>query len=198
MPRMQFWFEIGSTYTYLTVARIGRLAEAAGVEVEWRPFLLMPILVKAGMTQGPFLPYPGKTAYMWRDIERRAQEHGVPYRQPLKYPPDEVLTSARLALLGMQEGWGRRFVEEVFRLHWTQQLQIGTSGNIGGALQAAGQDPAAALERSRTPAIKAGLKTQTEEAEARGVFGSPSFMVGDELFWGDDRLEQAIAWARRD
>ncbi len=197
MPTMQFWFEIGSTYTYLTVARIGRAAQAEGVDVDWRPFLLSPILLKAGMTQGPFLPYPRKIAYMWRDIERRAQEHGAPYRQPLKYPPDEVLASARLALLGMHEGWGRAFVEAVFRLHWTQQVQIGTAENLTGALAAAGQEPAAAIERSRTPAIKEGLKAQTEEAEAKGIFGSPTFIVGDELFWGDDRLEQALAWAKR-
>jgi len=190
---MQFWFEIGSTYTYLTVARIGRAVQAEGVDVDWRPFLLPPILLKAGMTQGPFLPYPRKIAYMWRDIERRAQEHGVPCRQPLKYPPDEVLASARLALLGMQQGWGRAFVEAVFRLHWNQQVQIGTAENLTGALAAAGQEPAAAIERSRTPAIKEGLKAQTEEAEAKGIFGSPTFIVGDELFWGDGRLEQALA-----
>jgi 2-hydroxychromene-2-carboxylate isomerase len=121
----------------------------------------------------------------------------VPYLQPLKYPPDEVLGSARLALLGMQEGWGRRFVEAVFRLHWTQQVQIGTPENIGGALADAGQEPAAAIERSRTPAIKDRLKAQTVEAEAKGIFGSPTFIVGNELFWGDDRLEQALAWAKR-
>ncbi len=193
---LQFWFELGSTYTYLTVARIGRLAEAQGVDVDWRPFLLMPIMVKACMTQGPFLPYPRKTAYMWRDIERRAQEYGVPYRRPLKYPPDDVLASARLALLGIQEGWGGAFVEAVFRQHWTQLIQIGTPENIAGALVVAGQEPRAAIERSHTPAIKDGLRAQTELAEAKGIFGSPSFIVGDELFWGDDRLEQAMAWTK--
>lgn len=197
MPTIQFWFEVGSTYTYLTVARIQRLAETEGVEVDWRPFLLMPIMVKAGMTQGPFLPYPRKTEYMWRDIERRAAEQGTPYRRPLKYPPDEVLGTARLALLGLQEGWGRSFIEAVFSQHWTQQVQIGTTQNIASALSAAGQDVAAAVERSRTPAIKDALKAQTELAESKGIFGSPSFIVGDELFWGDDRLEQAIAWAKR-
>jgi 2-hydroxychromene-2-carboxylate isomerase len=196
MPTLQFWFEIGSTYSYLTVARIGRTAEAAGVDVEWRPFLLAPILQKAGMAQGPFLPYPIKTAYMWRDIERRAQEHGVPYLQPLKYPPDEVLGTARLALLGMHEGWGRVFVEQVFRLHWTRRIQIGTPENIAGALAAAGQEPQAAIERSRAPGLKEALRAQTELAESKGIFGSPTFIVGDELFWGDDRLEQAIAWAK--
>jgi 2-hydroxychromene-2-carboxylate isomerase len=196
MPTLQFWFEIGSTYSYLTVARIGRTAEAAGVDVEWRPFLLAPILQKAGMAQGPFLPYPIKTAYMWRDIERRAQEHGVPYLQPLKYPPDEVLGTARLALLGMHEGWGRVFVEQVFRLHWTRRIQIGTPENIAGALTAAGQEPQAAIERSRAPGLKEALRAQTELAESKGIFGSPTFIVGDELFWGDDRLEQAIAWAK--
>jgi 2-hydroxychromene-2-carboxylate isomerase len=101
----------------------------------------MPIMIKAGMTQVPFLPYPRKTAYMWRDSERRAQDHGVPYRRPLRYPPDDVLASARPALLGMQEGWGRAFVEAVFRQHWTQLIQIGTPQNTAGALLAARQQP---------------------------------------------------------
>jgi 2-hydroxychromene-2-carboxylate isomerase len=196
MRKIAFWFEFGSTYTYLTVARLRTAAAAAGVEVEWKPFLLMPLLIEQGMNLGPFLPYPRKIAYMWRDLERRAAEHGLPYRQPEKYPPEETLTSARLALLGAQEGWCASFVESAFHQHWTQGRLIGTADNIETALRQAGQDPEAALARARSPAIKEGLKLQTEEARRAGLFGSPSFLVGDELFWGDDRLEQAIAWAR--
>ena len=149
------------------------------------------------MDQGPFLPFPAKMAYMWRDIERRAAEHGMPYRRPSRYPVDEALTSARLALLGASEGWCRPFVEKAFELHWTQDVGIGTAANLDAALRHAGQDPEQAITRARGDANKQALKAQTEEAGALGLFGSPSFRVGDELFWGDDRLEQALAWARR-
>lgn len=196
MPSLQFWFEFGSTYTYLTVARIRRVAQEAGVEIEWKPFLLMPLMIEQGMAQGPFLPYPRKLDYMWRDLERRAAEHDIPYRKPSKYPPQETLTSARLALLGAMEGWCADFVEEAFRLHWTEDILIGTEDNIRAALRKAGRDPDEALRLAKTPAIKESLKQQTEEASRLGIFGSPTFIVEGELFWGDDRLEQAIAWAR--
>jgi 2-hydroxychromene-2-carboxylate isomerase len=196
MRKIAFWFEFGSTYTYLTVARLRRAADAAGVQVEWKPFLLMPLMVEQGMNLGPFLPYPRKIEYMWRDLQRRAAEHGLPYRRPEQYPPEETLTSARLALLGAQEGWCAQFVESAFHLHWAQGRPIGTADNIETSLRAAGQSPEETVARARSVAIKEGLKQQTEDARRAGLFGSPSFLVGDELFWGDDRLEQAIAWAR--
>jgi 2-hydroxychromene-2-carboxylate isomerase len=196
MQTLQFWFEFGSTYTYLTVARIRRVAQEAGVQVQWKPFLLMPLMIAQGMTQGPFLPYPRKLDYMWRDLERRAAEHDIPYRKPSKYPPEETLTSARLALVGAMQGWGPEFVEEAFRLHWTEDCLIGTPDNIRAALRKAGRDPEDALAMAKTPAIKEQLKAQTQEAADLGIFGSPTFMVEGEMFWGDDRLEQAIAWAR--
>lgn len=196
MAVLEFWYEFGSTYTYLTVGRIRRAALEAGVELAWRPFLLYPLLLKQGMTQGPFLPYPRKLGYMWRDIERRAEEHGLPYRKPAQYPPADVLTSARIAWLGGTEGWAATFTEAAFKLHWTEGRAIGSEDNLKAAVLASGQDPAAVLERVRSSEVKEGLKAQTEEAERRGVFGSPTFLVGKELFWGDDRLEQALRWAQ--
>ena len=79
---IEFWFELGSTYTYLTVARIESVARSRSIRVDWRPFLLMPIMIEQGMPGGPFLPYPNKLRYMWRDLERKAQRHGVNYRKP--------------------------------------------------------------------------------------------------------------------
>lgn len=196
MHEVNFWFEYGSTYTYLTVARIRKLAQTQGVKVHWKPFLLMPLMLEQGMNQGPFLPYPRKIEYMWRDIERRAAEHGIPYSRPSLYPPEEVLTSARLGVLGCREGWGEQFTEKVFALHWTENRLIGTEDNIRTSLESVGQDPTQAIERARTSENKAALKAQTEEAKRLGLFGSPSFLVDGELFWGDDRLEPAFEWAK--
>jgi 2-hydroxychromene-2-carboxylate isomerase len=196
MKPLDFWFEYGSTYTYLTVARIHALASAHGIGVVWRPFLVMPIMIEQGMTQGPFLPYPQKMRYMWRDLERRAALHGVPYRRPSHYPPN-TLNTARVGMVAAAGGWCQAFTERTFALHWTQDCPIGTEENLRAALAAVGQDYDAVAAQARSPATKDALKAQTDEAKARGLFGSPSFTVGDELFWGDDRLEEALAWAAR-
>ena len=195
MQAIDFWIEYGSTYTYLSVARIGRLAADAGVEVRWQPFLVMPIMAELGLTQGPFLPYPSKTAYMWRDIERRAHRHAVPYQRPSTYPVNSLLT-ARIGCVAAEEGWCRAFTEGVFALHWTQNILIGSEENLARALTALGQAPEAVIARAQTAPVKDRLKQQTERARSLGIFGAPSFTVGTELFWGDDRLEEAIEWAR--
>jgi 2-hydroxychromene-2-carboxylate isomerase len=195
MGRLQFWFEYGSTYTYLTVARIHALASAQGVEVDWRPFLLMPIMVEQGMSEGPFLPFPQKMRYMWRDLERRAALHGVPYRKPSHYPPNTLLT-ARIGTLAAAQGWCREFTERTFALHWTEDVQIGTEQNLRAALAALGKDPQEVIVRAQAPEIKERLRLHTDEARTLGIFGSPSFVANGELFWGDDRLEQALAWVR--
>jgi len=104
------------TYTYLSVARLGSIAQAYGIAVQWRPFLLMPIMTEQGMEKGPFLPYPAKLRYMWRDLERRARRYGISYRKPSVYPPNTLLT-ARIGRLAQGEGWCADFTTEVFRLH---------------------------------------------------------------------------------
>jgi 2-hydroxychromene-2-carboxylate isomerase len=190
--QLEFWFEYGSTYTYLTVARIGTVAAHAGVNVLWKPFLLAPLFAKAGLPQGPFLTFPAKMKYMWRDIERRAKQHRLPYRKPSVYPPNTLLT-ARLGLVAASEGWCADFTQAVFNRHWREDVPIGTPENFRQSIEALGRDPDHVIGQAELPANKTALRLQTEEAERRGVFGSPSFFVGDELFWGDDRLEEAIA-----
>jgi 2-hydroxychromene-2-carboxylate isomerase len=194
MQPVDFWIEYGSTYTYLSVARIGRLAAQAGVEVRWQPFLVMPIMAELGMTQGPFLPYPAKTAYMWRDIERRAARHGIAYRRPSAYPVD-MLATARVGCVAAGEGWCQAFTEKVFELHWTRDVAIGSADNLRTALQSLGRSPDEVLARAQAQSVKDQLRAQTARAKSLGVFGAPSFTVGTELFWGDDRLEEALQWA---
>lgn len=195
MSPIDFWIEYGSTYTYLSVARIGRLAAQAGIEIRWQPFFVMPIMVELGMTQGPFLPYPSKTNYMWRDIERRAAKHRIPYSRPSTYPVNSLQT-ARVACIGAQEGWCQAFTERAFELHWTQNVLIGSEQNLRGALHSVGQVPDDVIGRAQAQEVKDQLKSQTARAKSLGIFGAPSFTVGNELFWGDDRLEEAIEWAR--
>lgn len=195
MKTLEFWLEYGSTYSYLSVARIGALAARHGVQVVWQPFYLMPLLIEQGLPQGPFLPYPNKIDYMWRDIERRAARHGLAYRKPSTYPPNS-LAAARVALIAAREGWCQAFSEKVFALHWTEDRAIGSDDNLDTALRALGKDPAAVRAMAQSAHNKDALKAQTERARALKIFGSPSFVVDGELFWGDDRLDDALAWEK--
>jgi 2-hydroxychromene-2-carboxylate isomerase len=195
MGKLDFWFEYGSTYTYLAVARMHAMASRHGIEVRWRPFLLAPIMVEQGLAQGPFLPFQQKLRYMWRDLERRAATHGLPYRQPAHYPPNTLLT-ARVGMLAATEGWCREFTERSFALHWTEDIAIGSDANLSATLAALGRDASRVLSQAQSAANKDLLRAATDEAKALGLFGSPSFVTRGELFWGDDRLEDALAWAQ--
>lgn len=168
---------------------------AAGhrVTLDWQPFFLPPVREQQGLGF-PFPEASAKTAYMWRDLERRAATLGVPYRRPSAYPVNS-LPAARVALAGKAGGWCQRFTEEAFRLHWTEGRLIGTDDNMKQALGALGLDAAQVVQIANAPENKEALKAQTPRAIDRGIFGAPSFVVGNELFWGDDRLEDAIAWA---
>jgi 2-hydroxychromene-2-carboxylate isomerase len=195
MPTMEVWIEYASTYSYLTVARIGRLAAERGVSLDWQPFFLPPVREQQGLGF-PFPEASAKTAYMWRDLERRAARLGVPYRRPAAYPVNS-LPSARVALAGRRDGWCQRFTEEAFRLHWTEGRLIGSDDNLHSALGALGLDVAEVLALAQSAENKEALKAQTPRALERGIFGAPSFVAAGELFWGDDRLEEALDWAAK-
>ena len=193
MPTVEIWLEYASTYSYLTVARVGDLACKHGVTLDWQPLFLPPVRDQQSLGF-PFPEASARTAYMWRDLERRARRYGLPYRRPEQYPVNSLQT-IRVALLGAREGWCQAFTEEAFRLHWTQGTLIGTDENLGAALRHAGQDPARVVPAASSPENKEALKAQTPRALERGIFGSPSFVVSGELFWGDDRLEDALEFA---
>ena len=195
MARLEFWHEFASTYSYLAAMRIEDAAREAGVAVVWRPFLLGPIFAKQGWTSSPFNLYPAKGRHMWRDMARRAARRGLPLVRPEPFPQNS-LTAARLMLAGLEEDWGPRFARLVYLAEFGQGLDISSDAVLAPLVAEAGGDPQAAMLRARSDDIKARLRDSTAEAEAKGLFGAPSFVVGDELFWGDDRLEEAVAWAR--
>ena len=145
----------------------------------------------------PFADKPAKTRYMWRDIERRAQMYGLPAKLPAPYPAKQSIKANLAALVGMGEGWGRDFVRAAYR-RWMQDGQeTGSEPNLSGSLREIGQDPARVLALADLPETNARLMAETEAAKALGIFGSPTFAVGGEIFWGDDRLEDAVRWCRR-
>jgi 2-hydroxychromene-2-carboxylate isomerase len=195
MAALEFWYEFGSTYSYPAAMRIEPLAEKAGVELRWRPFLLGPIFKEFGWTDSPFNIYEAKGRYMWRDLTRICEGEGIPLKLPPVRFPQNGLKAARLALVGEGEGWTPAFTRAVFLANYAEQKDISDVETLGAILATLGVDADAALAEASTLPIKDRLKQQTEEAAARGIFGAPSFTIGDELFWGNDRLEAALAWA---
>jgi 2-hydroxychromene-2-carboxylate isomerase len=196
MAKLEFWYEFASTYSYLTVMRIEDAARAAGVDVEWRPFLLGPIFKSHGWETSPFNLYPAKGRYMVRDIERIAASRGLPFRMPDSFPANG-LHAARIALASEPAGWCGAFTRAAFEAQFARGEDISRSEVLVDLLSRIGVDPLKATGSASSPATKQALRLQTEIACQRGIFGAPSFITEDrELFWGDDRLEQALAWAR--
>jgi 2-hydroxychromene-2-carboxylate isomerase len=196
-PTLDFWFEFASTYSYPAGMRIAPLAEAAGVSVRWRPFLLGPIFKAQGWANSPFNLYPAKGAYMWRDLARICAALQLPFVRPSVFPQNS-LTAARVALVALEEGWGEDFCRAVYAAEFGAGRDIATAEAIADILGGVGREAGAVLQRAQSDAIKARLRAQNEEALRLGIFGAPSFVTADgELFWGNDRLESALAWAGR-
>jgi 2-hydroxychromene-2-carboxylate isomerase len=187
---LEFWFEFASTYSYLAAMRIEARAAEAGVPVLWRPFLLGPIFAKQGWNDSPFQLYAAKGRYMWRDMERLAAAGDVPFRRPSQFPRNGLL-AARVATAAEGEAWLPEFVRRVCRANFAEDRDIADPSVLGEFVTSDW------FARATAPAIKDRLRGRTAEAERRGIFGAPSFVVGDELFWGNDRLDQALAWASR-
>lgn len=197
MPQLTFWYDFASTYSYLSAMRIDDVAGAADVEVVWQPFLLGPIFVSQGWKTSPFKIYPAKGAYMIRDIDRIADERGLSFAMPKAFPANS-LKAARVALAGQKDGWIASFSRAVYSAQFASQRDISDTEVLTDILERQGLDAARIIKEIDAEDIKDRLKENTNTAKSLGIFGSPSFTTeDDELFWGDDRLEQAVAWAKR-
>jgi 2-hydroxychromene-2-carboxylate isomerase len=197
MARIDFWYDPASSYSFLSALRIEGLARDAGVDVGWRPFLLGPIFKQQGWTTSPFNLYPAKGRYMVRDIERVAASRGLGFRLPAIFPANS-LKAARIALVGAKDGWIAPFTRAMFAAQFEQGADIGDDDVLRRILDDLKLDAAAILSRTETPHLKQKLKDQTAEAARLGIFGAPTFAAKGEIFWGDDRLEQALDWAIRE
>jgi 2-hydroxychromene-2-carboxylate isomerase len=195
MP-LDFWFDFASTYSYPAMMRIAPLAREAGVTVRYRPFLLGPLFKAQGWDTSPFNLYAAKGRNMWRDLERLCGDLGLPFRRPESFPQNSLLT-ARVALVGFTADWGERFCRAAFQAEFGDGRPIEDAGVLGDILAQLNVAAAPVFEAAHGDDVKAALRRQTEEAQRLGIFGAPSFTTEDgELFWGNDRLERALAWAR--
>ena len=186
MGQVEFWYEFGSTYSY-----------PAAMRIERRPFLLGPIFKAYGWNDSPFNIFAAKGRYMWRDLARICAADGLPLKLPPVSFPQNGLKAARLALVGEPQGWTPAFTRAVFAANYAEQKDIADDTTLAAILDGLGVDAPAALATAAAPEIKERLRAQNDEAVALGLFGAPSFTVRDELFWGNDRLEAALAWAKR-
>ena len=195
---VDFWFEFASTYSYPAAMRAGPLAEAAGVKLRWRPFLLGPIFKAQGWDTSPFNVYPVKGRYMWRDLERICADHNLPFRPWPGHFPQSSLLAARVALVGLQEGWGEDFARSVYRAQFGEGKRIDDPAVISELIAARDLAPAAVFAKAQSEQTRDKLRAETGEAQRIGIFGAPSFVTADgEIFWGNDRLERALAWTKR-
>lgn len=196
MSRLELWYDLASSYSYLTAMRIEELAARAGAELAWRPFLLGPIFKAQGWTSSPFNLYPAKGRYMVRDMQRICADRGLPLVLPATVPAHSVL-AVRVAHAGETEGWTARFSKAAFAAEFGRGADIADPVVLDSILREIGLDAQAVLARAVSEEVKAGLRARTAEAQSRGVFGAPTLITADgELFWGDDRLEQALQWSR--
>lgn len=196
MAAVEFWFEFASTYSHPAVQRIGALAEARGVPLVWRPFLLGPIFGAQGWTDSPFNLYPAKGAYMWRDLERVCAAHGISWQKPSVFPRNG-LTAARVTVAADGEAWQPDLIRALYRANFVDDREIGEPEIVAEVLASIGQAPTRWLDRASATETKTRLRLQTERAVGLGIFGAPSVTVGTELFWGDDRLEAALDLAAK-
>lgn len=189
---IDFWVSIGNTYSYLSVMRLKSVEETSGVSFRWRPFSVRAIMIDEKNI--PFVGKPVKLDYMWRDIERRARKYGFEPHLPAPYPLAEFDLANKIALVGEAEGWCADYVCAAYR-HWFHAgHEPGSEPGLSDALREIGREPARVVASARTGRIEQRYKQVTDEARALGVFGSPTFVVDGEVFWGDDRLDDAIDW----
>jgi 2-hydroxychromene-2-carboxylate isomerase len=194
MQTIEFWFDFGSNYSYLSMMRIRRLAAGAGVRIALKPFLLGPIFKTLGWETSPFVLQEMKGNYVWRDMQRQCAKYGLPWHRPSVFPRNALL-AARIALQGEGSDWIDAFCEQVMLANFAHDREIGDAAVIAGILTELGVDGAARIAAAGTDACKEALRARTAAALARGIFGAPMFFVGDDMFWGNDRLEDAIAHA---
>ena len=196
MKNIDFYFSIGSTYTFLSVTRILDIEKKNNIKFNWKPFS-----VRAIMKEMNNIPFPkdkkNKVDYMWRDIERRAEGYGFFAKTPVPYPLSEFDLANKLAILGLKEGWGIDYVRLTYKRWFQEGKEPATEPNISEICSELKLDKDKVISNANSEEINKEYLTYTDSARNNKVFGSPSFIANNEIFWGDDRMEDAIAWSKK-
>ncbi|HJK91694.1 MAG TPA: 2-hydroxychromene-2-carboxylate isomerase [Polyangiaceae bacterium LLY-WYZ-15_(1-7)] len=185
---IELYFDVVSPYSYFACTQIEALAERAGGTVDWRPFLLGGVMKATGNQPPAMLPARGR--YLGKDLQRWAKRYGVPFGMPSSFPA-RTITAQRMLVAAREQdpasvpGLALAF----FRAHWGEDRPVDDPATLNAIADEAGHDGAALLEAAGTDPIKQKLRALTDEAVERGAFGAPTMYVGDEMFFGNDRLD---------
>lgn len=188
---IEFWFDFGSNYSYLSVMRIEALAAARHVQILWRPFLLGPVFRQLGFDNSPFVLQKEKGAYVWKDMERQCRKYDIALTRPSVFPRAALL-AMRVAVLGANEAWIAGYCRKIVQLNFADDRDIGSVEVVSEALDVLGLPAQRLIADAQSDANKLRLREQTESAMNKHIFGAPTFFVGGEMFWGNDRLEDAL------
>ena len=191
---IEFWFDLGSNYSYLTAMRIEALASTCEVDVVWKPFLLGPIFQSFGWNSSPFVLQKQKGEYTWKDMERQAHKYGIAWKKPGTFPRRAILPT-RVALLGRNETWIGDFVRATMARNFVEDKDLDTEDAVREVLALINVNADQIIAQAQSNENKQQLRQATETAANLGIFGAPMFFVGDEMFWGNDRLEDALSYA---
>lgn len=195
MAKIEFYFDVASPYTYLSATQVDAEAGAAGVEVEWRPFLLGGVFKSTG--NAPPAAIAPKASFMLADLHRWADEYGVDFSFPAHFPMNSIAPQRALTALYMSDRAAmKQFAHELFRKYWVDGDDVSNPAVMAAAAEAVGLNAAELGERVADQEVKDELRRLTDEAVERGAFGAPTFFVGDEIFFGNDRLRHAIRAAK--
>jgi 2-hydroxychromene-2-carboxylate isomerase len=187
--QVEFFFDVGSPATYLAWTQLPRIAAEAGAEIRWRPMLLGGVF-KATGNRSP-AEVPAKSRYTRRDFARHAERYGVAFRHNPHFPINTLLLMRGAEAYRESERF-HPYLRAVFEAMWVEPRNLNEPDQVASVLQAAGFEPTQVLAHVQAPEVKERLKATTEEAVERGVFGAPTFFVGEEMWFGQDRLE----WVR--
>ncbi len=189
---MQFWFDLASSYSYVAALRVEGACARAGVSLEYKPFLLGPLFEQQlGIRDSPFNVHLERGRYMWRDLERLCEKYDLPWRRPSVFPRSSVLAARIACCAGEAVG---PLVRATFRANFAQDQEIANPAVMRALVDGIGGDGAQALALAGSSEIKAQLRANTSEAQRLGIFGAPDFLAAGELFFGQDRLDDAVAW----
>ncbi|MCO5400541.1 2-hydroxychromene-2-carboxylate isomerase [Ralstonia soli] len=187
MKQVEFFFDVGSPYSYLAYHQLPKIAQAKGAEIVWRPMLLGGVFQATGNSSPATVPAKGH--YSNIDLERWAKQFGVPIQQNPHFPINTL--QLMRGAVGMQlrsDAEFHRYLAAIFSAMFEHPRNLGDLQELAAVLEAAGISPALMLELVQDDRVKQTLRKTTEDAVARGVFGAPTFFVGDDMFWGQDRL----------
>ena len=193
MKEIDFYFSIGSTYTYLSVTRILDVEKEHQVKFNWKPFS-----VRAIMKEMNNIPFPkekmNKVNYMWRDIERRAEGYGFFAKTPVPYPLSEFDLANQIAILGLEKDWGIDYIRLTYKKWFQEGKEPAIEPSISEVCNELKLNKDQIISDALNKEIQSKYEANTNRARENKIFGSPSFIVKNEVFWGDDRMEDAIKW----